>query len=68
LADAELFKVGSGSLLASVSLDNSSARGNLGLDARITESISAVADGWVEREWNSAKTNFGVMGGVRIKW
>ena len=68
MADAELFKVGSGSLLATVSMDNLAARGNLGLDARITESISAVADGWVEREWNNAKTNFGVMGGVRIKW
>jgi hypothetical protein len=68
LADAELFKVGSGSLLATVSMDNLAARGNLGIDARITESISAVADGWIEKEWNSAKTNFGVMGGVRIKW
>ena len=68
MADAELFKVGSGSLLATVSMDNLAARGNLGIDARITESISAVADGWVEREWDNAKTNFGVMGGVRIKW
>jgi len=68
LTDAELFKVGSGSLLATVSMGNLAARGNLGLDARITESISAVADGWVEREWDSAKTNFGVTGGVRIKW
>jgi hypothetical protein len=68
LADAELFKVGSGSLLATVSLDDSVVRGSLGIDARITESISAVADGWIEKEWNSAKTNFGVMGGVRIKW
>jgi hypothetical protein len=49
-------------------MDNVAVRGNLGLDARITESISAVADGWVEREWDNAKTNFGVTGGVRIKW
>ena len=68
MADAELFKVGSGSLLAAVSLDDSVVRGSLGFDARITESVTAVADGWVEREWNNAKTNFGVMGGVRIKW
>ena len=68
MADAELFKVGSGSLLASVGLDDAGIRGNLGIDARITESISAVADGWIERGWNNPKTSFGVMGGVRIKW
>tara|TARA_Y100000034_G_scaffold112845_1_gene147214 strand:+ start:4311 stop:4514 length:204 start_codon:yes stop_codon:yes gene_type:complete len=67
LADAELFKVGSGSLLASVSLDNSSARGSLGLDARITESVSAVADGWLGKKWDD-EMDFGVMAGVRIKW
>ncbi len=54
--------------MAAVSLDDSAIRGSLGFDARITESVTAVADGWVEREWNNAKTNFGVMGGVRIKW
>jgi len=67
LADAELLKVGSGSLLATVSMDNLAARGNLSFDARITESLSAVVDGWVEKKWND-EMNFGVMGGVRVTW
>jgi len=68
LADAELLKVGSGSLLATVSMDNLAARGNLSFDARITESLSAVVDGWVERKWNDGRIDFGVMGGVRVTW
>ena len=53
--------------MATVSMDNLAARGNLGIDARITESLSAVVDGWVEKKWND-EMNFGVMGGVRVTW
>jgi len=67
LTDAELLKVGSGSLLATVGLDNSSARGNLSFDARIAESVAVVADGWIGKKWND-EMDFGVMGGVRITW
>ena len=54
--------------MAAVSLDDSAVRGSLGFDARITQSITAVADGWIEQEWNNAEPSFGVTGGVRIKW
>ena len=60
--------VDSGALLASVVADSSRVRGGLDLSARISEHVSAVAGGWVERELNNAKTSFGIMGRVRIKW
>jgi len=54
--------------LATVSLDDSVVRGSVGLTTRINESVSAIADGWMERSWDDGKIDFGVVGGVRIKW
>ena len=53
--------------MANVSLDDAVVRGSVGLTHRINESVSAVADGWMERSWDDGEIDFGVMGGVRIK-
>ena len=53
--------------MATVGLDDTGARGDLGLSARVNESVTAIADAWISKEWND-EVEFGVIGGVRIKW